>query len=284
MTSTIPRNPLNPEHKYCIKKRAIKLQRARTLHNLSLVSEGVRKLAQPLLFQQSSLPYDRQKLETRVHGLQTLVSARPESTFWIQSLNIDLRDPGAQTSAGITTILSQIDGLRSLRTHEIYDRLLNAPQQLFTSLTELHVEDPIPYTKFLSILSRCPNLEYLSCAMESLIVVYPGEPPLELASTTLQFLNRLEAPLHFAQLIVPGRPVEHLCISRTYASRSTLSCGVANFAGLQGGSKPLRSFRSLNFAWEDGCLQEISKLFPDLETLVLEVDDTVYHVSSAFFF
>lgn len=62
--------------------------RNRTLKDLSLVSESVRKLAQPLIFHHVLLALYPMAIKSRAEDLIRLIEARPESTSWLKKLHI----------------------------------------------------------------------------------------------------------------------------------------------------------------------------------------------------
>lgn len=246
--------------------------RLRALRSLALVSEGTRKLAQPLIFRGTSLNLHPDRVRHISQALCRLFEARHESTAWLKSLHLNLETwppLDADGLSAVTTLLPHLTNIHSLLTLRLYDIILQAPLTLFETLTEVDVAEAVSAVDFLATICRCPNLVTLKCPS------LEGEAAVEIPSGAVSRLSSLHGPIQLAKLLLPGRPVETLTITLSQASNQPLSTSLAELTQpLTSGTKLIRSLEVVLFEWTEGCMHRESALLPCLERLALGISST----------
>lgn len=247
--------------------------RTRALRSLSLVSDGMRKLAQPLIFSHATLTLVPDLIRCRAEDLIQLIEARPESTTWVKSLHLHLEThplPDAPVYALIATLLTHLDGLQCLQMPRLYDVVVNAPSQFFSPLTDLRISgirSGASFQNFLIMLSRCPNLTSLSVGF----IEDTGK--IEIPKETAPLLTHLRAPIRLATRLVIGRPVEDVIIVAPMALGPRPLCRVSDLEALATGSQAIRKLDvTSTLQWSDGTLPAIAAMFPSIEKLSLYVE------------
>lgn len=240
--------------------------RARTLKNLSLVSEGIRRVAQPPLSQEVTIPWTLDIAVHRAQNLVRLLEARPESSTWFKTLHIlpeALALSGAPMSLSISNLLSHINGLQSLKLLSLSAVVVDSPPQLFASITDLEIvaiQDLADLKNFMLVLMRCRNLRSLT--VDFCAVAFDIEFP----KTSIPYLARLTVPIMLAKTIIPGRPIERLEVSLS-PDVSPLSCTPDDLKLLAAGSVPLRRLSFPLIQWSEDWFAILAPLFPSLRRL-----------------
>lgn len=228
----------------------------------------MRKLAQPLIFHQTSLKGVPDMVLDRARQFLRLCETRPEIPSWVKDLHLELLTYPPldnEVNAVFPKLLETFKGLSSLHLATIHDVITHAPSAFFESLTQLKVRLVTKPAVFLSLLSRCPNLTILEC--ESLDV---RGRDFEVPPHILLNLKELRSTFPVAQLVVPGRPVEILTI---IASPSVLPPTVGDLQPLARGARSLRCLEmGQTVTWSDDCFSQVAALFPSVERLAITFD------------
>lgn len=251
-------------------------QRKQTLKNLAVVSEGIRRLAQPLLFYEVRLALYTAAMRARAANMIQVIEARPESTTWLETLHVQLDTfppPDATLLATISTLLGYLDGLRCLKVTTLHSTVVNAPPQLFASVTELQIvsiQTSADFDNFLSVLTRCPNLTSLACGIHTDI------EGIEILPTTIPHLSQLKAPMELVRPLVVGRPVEFVTVVALVGLGQSESsvCTPDDLVCIARSSKPLRHLTVPSMDLDEDWIAFIVGLFPSLERLSFHVART----------
>lgn len=252
-----------------LRRQNLVLQK-QTLKDLSVVSEDIRKVAQPLLFQDATIPWSLDIAVPRARNLVRLLEARPESSAWFKTLHIRpeaLALLGAPISLSISTLLSHLNGLQSLKLLSLSAVVVDSPPQLFASITDLEIvaiQDLVDLKNLILVLIRCRNLISLTCGFCAVA------SDIEFPETAIPNLARLTAPIALAKAIAPGRPIERLEISLS-PDISPLSLTTDDLKLLASGAIPLRGLSFPLIQWSEGWFAAVAPLFPSLERLSVHV-------------
>lgn len=157
---------------------------------------------------------------------------------------------------------------------EIDAATYHLPQDKLDAITELRVGYLKDNPTFFPFLARFPNVTSL--------VYRPFREaalPPHVDDNVVPLLKRYKGPLAVIQLLVPGRPLEDIdanippAILPAAGGWPLIGEVVASLAT---GSGTMRHLRLGPCKWSKGCVEEIAALFPDLESLELEVSMGVH--------
>lgn len=141
------------------------------------------------------------------------------------------------------------------------------PRERRDALKELRVGYMPDPAKFLSFVARCPNITTLFCDTTPKDAL-----PTQVQPQVLPFLKKFKGSLDIAKLFVPGRPLEDLIVTASFRPRVTPATFIEVIPFLATGTGKMHHLRLGTFTWREGTVEKISALFPDLESLVLDVD------------